>query len=124
MPWHIQILLLLYPLVLAAYLYIGWRLVRIQKQLWQTPTRKAFRRVLIPGLGLNLFPLFIISWFFWSKSPLFVVSARLHWQDFLLLFPFWWGLITVIEALPYFLVIDAVTWLAVYFGSERNRTNR
>jgi predicted MPP superfamily phosphohydrolase len=44
-------------------------------------------------------------------SGLFVFNNQLVWQDYLIVFPAWWGLVWAIEIFPYFLLFDLSGWL-------------
>ncbi len=108
MPWFIRMLLYLSPVVLLVQLYIAWR--------FQNAWLKAFYHspVIVKSVSfgliayLNIFPLIVLlSALFGQLNDLFLFENQLHWEDYFFLFPYWWGLVTAIAILPYYLVLDA-----------------
>jgi predicted MPP superfamily phosphohydrolase len=118
MPWFLRMLLYIAPLILIVQLYIGWRFQYAFRQLF--PQRK--KRIKGVTLGviafLNVFPvIMILSAITGHLRSLFIFQNHLQWQDFIFLFPYWWGLILAVEVFPYFLLLDAgsfvLSWKAI-----------
>lgn len=109
MPWHIRTLIQIFLLSIVAYVYIGWRLSHAIYKLFSiSPAFARFIMILVI-LFLNSLPI-VILWHYWTgnENNLFLFRDQLHWLDYLLNFPYWWGLIVVIEILPYFLLLDII----------------
>ncbi len=107
MPWFLRMLLYLCPVILMVQLYIGWRLQNVFREFF--PHRIKSVRIFVFGfIGyLNIFPLLVISYALTGYlRNLFIFQHELQPQDFLFLFPYWWGLILAVEVLPYFLLLD------------------
>jgi predicted MPP superfamily phosphohydrolase len=107
MPWFLRMQLIIFPLILLAQIYISTGLYYSIKRLF--PTRsKISKNILFPTLiFFNLFPLLIIFLKLINRIPeLFILHNQLQVLDFILLFPYWWGLIAAVEILPYFVEAD------------------
>ncbi|MBN2432612.1 MAG: metallophosphoesterase [Acidobacteria bacterium] len=104
MPWVVRMVLRFAPFVLLAQLYLAWRLWRSLVQL--QPGWRSYRWLALPVLAwLNALPLvFLIGYALDGGYPL--DNLRLIWADYLLVFPYWWGLIAAAECLPYFLLLE------------------
>jgi predicted MPP superfamily phosphohydrolase len=118
MPWFLRMLLYIAPLVFIVQLYIGWRFQEAFRHLF--PERnKWVKRVTLGVIGfLNVFPvIMILSAITGHLRSLFIFQNYLQWQDFIFLFPYWWGLILTVEVLPYFLLLDMgsmiLSWKAI-----------
>lgn len=120
MPWFLRMHLLFFPFILLVQIYITASLYLSVKKLfpaWQKLTKISFAASV---LSLNLFPIFLlILKIFNGYSRLFIFQNSLHFLDYILLFPYWWGLITAVEILPYFIEIDLLLLLAVVIRWRR-----
>jgi predicted MPP superfamily phosphohydrolase len=47
-----------------------------------------------------------------NLDRLFVFKPGLNWQDYILLYPFWWGFIFIAETVTFFLILDIITALS------------
>lgn len=114
MPWFLRMHLLIFPLILLVQIYVTIGLYLSLKKLFPS-TQKLFKISLSSALlFLNLFPILLLILRITNSSPrLFIFENNLHFLDYVLLFPYWWGLITAVEILPYFIEIDLLLLLAV-----------
>jgi predicted MPP superfamily phosphohydrolase len=115
-------------LALPLFIYVGLRL--------STAIAKATKSSRFPISKKNalIIVFAVILWFYlWpitlkvyhlngNFQDLFVYSPQLHWQDYLVLFPSWCGLIIMGEIFPYFLVLDIFTGvrrLKIFFSRKK-----
>ncbi len=96
--------------VLPLYIYVGRRLATAVSTIstrFQEP-KKARRRIVFPViLWFYLFPLTMMVYYLNGNfRQLFVYNTQLQWQDYLIMYPSWWGLIAVLEIFPIFLALD------------------
>ncbi|MCB0282651.1 MAG: metallophosphoesterase [Calditrichae bacterium] len=72
----------------------------------------------------------LFSYVFNTPGTLFIYSENVGWQDYIFYFPFWWGLIFLLESIPYFALVDFVSWLlpkykhSKYSGGNYNILNK
>jgi predicted MPP superfamily phosphohydrolase len=96
-------------LALLPCLYVGWRLSRAVFILLPEGSRSLSWAIPLLLLLLNVWPLVILySYFSQHLSSLFLAKSSLTVWDYLLLYPFWLGLIIVVELVPYYLILDTV----------------
>ena len=109
MPWHIRMLIQIFLFSLVVYAYIGWRLSHAIYSLFPIPPWSARLLTFLAVLFLNSLPI-VVLWHYWTgqENTLFLFENQLHWLDYLLNFPYWWGLIIAVEILPYFLLLDTI----------------
>ena len=67
--------------------------------------RKSIVRITSVSLIIWIY-LLPIQYLFMNSKNLFIYKAQIGWMDYLFLYPFWLGLIFVLETVPYFIVID------------------
>jgi predicted MPP superfamily phosphohydrolase len=124
----VKIMLLALPL----YIYVGLRL--------STAIAKATKssRFPISKKTARIIVFAVILWFYlWpitlkvyqlngNFQDLFVYSPQLLWQDYLVLFPSWCGLIIMGEIFPYFLVFDIFTGVSrlKIFSSRKKQSDK
>lgn len=109
MPWHLRSVTSIFLFSLVVYVYIALRLSSAVANLF--PASRAWARwgVFLIVFLCNLFPLIILAHYLSGDyRHFFIFRNELGWQDYLFLFPFWVGLIIVMEALPYYLFTDAI----------------
>jgi hypothetical protein len=114
MPWFLRMQLTIFPLVLLVQIYISIGLHYALKKLFPEQTKIAKIFLLSANLFFSLFPLLILLLKLFDGIPkLFLFQNQLQVADFVLLFPYWWGLIAAVEILPYFVEADLLMLLAV-----------
>lgn len=107
MPWYLQMHLRIFPFLLIAYLYTGWRVSRSLATLFALPAGRVRAGVGLAILCLNLLPILILFAYRGGRGEQFYLfRPQLQTLDYLATFPFWIGLIVVVEILPYFLALD------------------
>ena len=118
MPWVYRMTVLLSLFLLPVFVYVGFRLAAAIKQFaasrgWEISKKKTRLVVFAVILWFYLLPIIFIIYYLWGNfHQLFVFKPSLQWQDYLLLFPFWWGVLTVIEIVPYFAFLDILSGLS------------
>lgn len=119
MPWPLRMTLLIFFLSLVFYIYVGWRLAGALATIYPEHATAMRRGVALVFFFLSLFPIVILSYHFaGALDRLFVFSTDLQSADYLLLYPFWIGLITVLEVAPYFVVTDLFHIVLRLFASN------
>jgi len=112
MPWIYRTAQTIMLLALPLYIYVGFRLsTAIAKTLKSSrlPISKKTARIIVFTviLWFYLWPITLELYYLTGNfRNLFVYSPQLHWPDYLVLFPSWWGLISVVEIFPYFVALD------------------
>jgi predicted MPP superfamily phosphohydrolase len=128
MPWIYRMAMTIMLLALPLYIYVGFRLsTAIAKALKSSrfPISKKTARIIVFTviLWFYLWPITLEVYYLTGNfRNLFVYSPQLHWQDYLVVFPSWWGLISVVEIFPYFLVLDifaGVCRLKIFSSREK-----
>lgn len=107
MPWPVRMTLVVSALLVLGHVYVWRRLASALIELGACPAREARLASWLVTAFLNLLPLvLLIAYKMGFGGQLFLNSPARHWLDYLLTFPFWWGLLVVLELLPYFLALD------------------
>jgi len=107
--------------VIIPYIYIAWRLINSAGLLFPSYSRISRIIILSVILLVNIFPLLML--YYYSKGTLlneFIYKSQTNLQDYFFLFPFWIGLIIIIEVLPYFIASDILQLLGKWFFSGLN----
>jgi predicted MPP superfamily phosphohydrolase len=109
MPWVLRITLAFLPLLLIAYGYSGWKLYYALGKIFTWP-KDQIKWILLAAIAyLNLHPFMLLGihqlgFESFSKS---IREGQKLW-DILFTYPFWIGLIIIVEILPWLLVADFV----------------
>jgi len=113
MPWFLRMQLTIFPLVLLAQIYISISLHYSWKRLFPAQTKISKIFLLSTTVFFSLFPLLIVVLKLFDSIPkLFLFQNQLQVADFILLFPYWWGLIAAVEILPYLVEADLLLLVA------------
>jgi hypothetical protein len=121
MPWAFRMLLVIFPWVLLAYIYIGYRLYSSFGQFHSISKKWMLIIIGCFILYLNSYPIIVLILNLSGKSPeIFMSAPRLAWTDYVFVFPYWCGLVLVAETLPYFIGIDII-FLLTHFLKKLNR---
>jgi predicted MPP superfamily phosphohydrolase len=109
MPWPLRMTLYSFMLVVPPYVYVGWRLSRAMIVIFPAGERLTHWIVPLLMLALNIWTLIILFYYFTNQIPsLFLFKPSLNIWDYLILYPFWLGLIIIAELVPYYLCLDVV----------------
>ena len=115
MPWAFRMLLVIFPWVLLAYIYTGYRLYTSFGQFSSLSKKWILIIISCFILYLNSYPIIVLILNLSGKSPEILMSApRLAWTDYVFVFPYWWGLVLTVETLPYFIGIDIILLLTLF----------
>jgi hypothetical protein len=94
MPWAFRMLLVIFPWVLLAYIYTGYRLYTSFGQFSSLSKKWILIIISCFILYLNSYPIIVLILNLSGKSPEILMSApRLAWTDYVFVFPSWWGLV-------------------------------
>lgn len=112
MPWIFRMTLLAAFLTLPLHIYVGRRLASaISKVSTRFENSRRVRILIVyPVLSwFYIFP-FILGFTYLSGDfiELFVFSPTVGWQDYLVMYPFWWGVVSILEITPFFVFLDLV----------------
>ena len=107
MPWHLRMIITVFLMVILLYVYVGFRFSAAIARNFSVSVRSArIATFAIIGI-LNLLPILILLYSGMGNTrDFFTFRDQLHWQDYVFLYPFWLGLIVLIETVPYYLLID------------------
>lgn len=107
MPWHLRMIITIFLMVILLYVYAGFRFSAAIARNFSVSVRAARIGTFSIICVINLLPILIL---FYSGAgnirDFFTFRDQLHWQDYIFLYPFWLGLIVLIETVPYYLLID------------------
>ena len=112
MPWIFRMTLLAALVTLPLHIYVGRRLATAISTIFtrfKNP-RQVKLLIVYPVLSwIYLFP-FILGFSYLSGDfmELFVFSPTLGWQDYLVMYPFWWGVVSSLEITPFFILLDFI----------------
>lgn len=95
------------------FLYVGWRLSTAISGRFNVSKKIVLGIVFAIILWFYIFPVTIkVTHLTGNINRLFVFKPSLHWQDYLLMYPFWWGLLTVAEIIPFFAALDVISLIS------------
>lgn len=128
MPWIFRMTLTASVAVLPLYIYVGLRLataVSTVSNRFKNPKR-ARRLLVYPAFSwFYLFPLILVfSHLTGNFRELFVYTPNVGWKDYLLMYPFWWGLVSILEITPLFITLDLTRLagrLKIFGGREKQK---
>ena len=122
MPWQLKLVLRIFVLLLPGYVYVGWRLSNALAEL--LPVNIFYLRWMIAAvfLSFNGLPFLVISaWWNRSIRSFYMLQPRFDKRDLVFTYPFWIGVITLLEFLPYSLALDILNIMnrhaAIFSGS-------
>jgi predicted MPP superfamily phosphohydrolase len=107
MSWFLRMILLVLPAIMLVYTYVSWRLVAALGQLTSWPRTRIRRGVWAVAGYLIFYPLLLtLATFLGATAVNDAFASGQLWTKILFVFPFWLGLVIVVELLPLLLVID------------------
>jgi predicted MPP superfamily phosphohydrolase len=105
--------------VLALYIYFGFRFSDALSEYTKSTEGKLRTKVFGLLLLINLYPIVLLFYYLiGDRENLFIFKDHIVWQDYLFTFPFWIGLILIIEILPYYLILDVFSLTFRIFKSK------
>ncbi|MFQ5602338.1 MAG: metallophosphoesterase [bacterium] len=109
MPWVFRILLTFMPLFLLGYIYSGWKLFNGINHVLGWPVDQV-RFYLISILGyINCYPMLLLLLHALRLNRIAKSAREGNWfWDVLFGYPFWIGVIYLIEVIPWLLAIDII----------------
>jgi hypothetical protein len=107
MSWFLRMVLFLLPAILAAYAYVGWRLAAAIGQSTSWSRSRVRSSAIAVAAYLNLYPLLLLGTaLFGLTAANSALRSGRPWLDAAVTFPFWVGLVVVLELLPLLLAMD------------------
>lgn len=118
MPWFLRMIVTVFFLTILIYAYIAWRLTNAISIISSISPRLVRCFVILFFTFLNLLPMFIlINYGLGNSRNLFLLNDKINWLDYGMGFPYWIGLILIIEILPYFLSMDLLSLIIRMTGA-------
>lgn len=112
MSWFLSILLFVIPALLLFYFYFTRRITAALHQLTAWPIRRLRWGMRAVAAYLLLYPLLLlIANIFRLPSLNYTLSGAEKWANLFVTFPFWIGMVVILEYLPLLLVIDVSSLL-------------
>lgn len=109
MPWTLRMTLYSFLIAVIPYCYVAWRLINAFSVVFPNSSRMARTGVILLVILVNLLPLVVLLYHLTNNSDhLFFHNPELTFFDYVFQFPFWLGLIIILEVFPYFLASDVV----------------
>jgi predicted MPP superfamily phosphohydrolase len=119
LPWHLRMIITIFLMVILLHIYVGFRFSAAIAKNFSISVKSA--RIGTFGIIaiLNLLPILILLYSSIANiQDFFTFRDQLHWQDYVFLYPFWIGLIVIVEVLPYYLLIDIANLVLRVFKSS------
>lgn len=112
MSWFLSVLLIVIPALLLFYVYFTRRITAALHQLTAWPLRRLRWSMRAVAAYLLLYPLLLlIANMFRLPSLNYTLSGAEKWANLFVTFPFWIGMVVILEYLPLLLVIDVSSLL-------------
>ncbi len=112
MSWFLRIVLFVLPAILLVYTYAGWRLTAALGQLTSWPRPRIRWSVRFAAGYLAIYPLLLLLASLLNATALNdALRGGQFWAKLLFIFPFWIGLIIVVEIFPFLLALDLSRFL-------------
>ena len=106
-------------MVILLYVYAGFRFSAAITKNFSVSIKSARICTFSIIAFLNLLPILILLYSGMDNIlDFFTFRDQLHWQDYFFLYPFWFGLIVLIEIVPYYLMIDIANLALRVFKSS------
>lgn len=112
MPWIYRMAMRIFLLAIPLFIYAGLRMstaiaASSESTRFQISKKAARIAVFSVIVYLYIYPALLgIYQLTGNTRDLFIFHSHMMWQDYLFVFPSWWGIITLGEILPYFITID------------------
>jgi len=125
MSWFLRMILLALPAVLLVYTYVGWRVAAAIEALTSWPRSRVRWSVKAVVGYLLLYPLLLLAATITNAATISAaLSGGLNWANLFFTFPFWSGLVIVVELLPLFLFVDLARFVLKPFYKKYRPTWR
>jgi len=109
MPWPVSMTLIFAAAALPFFIYVILQFTSAVSMV-SIVSRWHLRLLGFTALlALYTLPLMYLFYYWLGKiRSLFIFSDQLQLQDYLFHYPFWWGLIVLLEVVPFYLAIDLI----------------
>ncbi len=122
MPWTLRTLLNITLAAAPLALYIGLRCASsagLLRPAWKATARRLALLLLAWFLALPAYTL--VVWQLGRTARHFTLRTDLTWADYLLHYPFWFGVVVVIELIVPYLLLDLGQLVLRFFPAARER---
>jgi uncharacterized protein len=125
LPWTLRMTLYAFAIVILPYILVGWKLNSSLKSLFPEHKRLTKRIIITFFMLLNLLPFIILILFISGNISDYIYKETVSWFDYLFVFPFWIGFLTIFELFFYFLALDFIQYILgkVYKDKKEILTN-
>jgi len=123
MPWSVRMTMMAFAAVIIPFIYVFWR-YSVSLGHFFPSFQKEIRHIFLAAfIFINLLPLTLGYKYLTGNLPeLFLFRNNLGFSDYLLNFPFWLGLITIIEVLPYLILVDIIALTGKFLSVPLNQS--
>ena len=119
MPWSLRMTMMAFAAALIPFLYVFWRYGTSLSYFFPSFQKEIRYTLLVAFIYINLLPLTIgFRYLTGNLQDLFLFQNTLGLSDYLINFPFWLGLITIIEVLPYLILVDIIGLAGNFFSNQ------
>ncbi|KAA3618943.1 MAG: hypothetical protein DWQ05_06140 [Calditrichaeota bacterium] len=122
MSWEFRMTTIIAAFTLPFAIYLTMRINAALRSLSTLSVKKRLTIAFLPLLWYLILPaIYLTTAVFGSFDQIFTKSPTLGVTDFVLLFPFWVGLIIILEASPFFIFIDLANLFARLFKKRNHQ---
>ena len=115
MPWPVRMTMTISLAVLPVYIYVGWRFGAVIIKQFDLSTWIVRPVVFVLILWAYSLPIY---YYLTPPANHFTESMHIGWMDYVILLPFWYGLIIIVESFPYFLLLDLISIVLKLFKKD------
>jgi len=122
MPWPVRMVLMVALMALPLAVYLLHRLAAAVSAVTTLPKARARWIMLFILCLFYALPLLFLFYALngWTQD-LFVFQPHLSLLDYVFHFPFWWGLVVILESVPFFLLLDVLSPMTRLWPEIRGR---
>lgn len=125
LPWVLRMTVTIALYALPLFIYVGLRLSTAISTRFNISKKVILSILFAVIFWLYIYPITIKAYQLTGNiNQLFVFKPQLHWQDYFLLYPFWWGFISLVEIAPFYVTLDVislVTRLKIFSSSSQEK---
>jgi predicted MPP superfamily phosphohydrolase len=115
LPWPVRMTMTISLAVLPVYIYVGWRFGAVIIKQFDLSTWIVRPVVFVLILWAYTLPIY---YYLTPPANHFTESMHIGWMDYVILLPFWYGLIIIVESFPYFLLLDLISIVLKLFKKD------
>ena len=112
MPWTLRMILIASAVLILPYVYLAWRLIKALKLFYPRHVKLIKYGVTGFFIFISLLPVLLgTAYILGEYRNWFSYADEISILDIAFLYPFWLGLLIVLESLPYILLADLLLLL-------------